>query len=68
MKTISLLCAAILSFSAGGLGMHHAGWFQQRNPRSDAPQVRNADPMSSDAAMRYRQCQQNNWRLVMHIR
>ena len=47
--------------------MCKAGWFAGK-PRSQAHQVRSDDPMRSEEAMRYRTCQQTNWRLVMTVR
>ena len=67
MKTAILVCAALLTFSASAYGMCKAGWFSAK-AKSETPQVQCTDPMQSEAAMRYRTCQQTNWRLVMTVR
>jgi hypothetical protein len=69
LKTAALVSAALMSFTASGVGMHHAGWFNGKASRGgETRQVRAADPLHSDAAMRYRHNQSANWRLVMAIR
>jgi len=67
VKTTALVCAALLAFSASAYGMCKAGWFG-RMAKPEAPQVHCTDPMQSEAAMRYRTCQQTSWRLVMTVR
>jgi hypothetical protein len=69
MKTMTLICAAALAMTAGGLGMHQAGWFAtQRGGHVEARQGKPGDPLHSDAAMRYRANQSTSWRLVMTVR
>ena len=67
MKTTALVCAALLMCTASAFGMCKAGWFAGK-PQSAAPQASNHDPMRSEAAMRYRTCQQTSWRLAMTVR
>ena len=67
VKTTALVCAALLVFSASAYGMCKAGWFAGK-AQPEVPQVRCTDPMQSDAAMRYRTCQQTSWRLLMTVR
>jgi len=68
-KTTALLGAALMTFTASGVSMHQAGWFQSRSTRgSETRQVRNAEAFHSEAALRYRHCQCLNWRQVMAIR
>jgi hypothetical protein len=69
MKTTALLFAALMTFTASGFSMHKAGWFDAKPGRAaETRQVRNTDPLHSDAAVRYRHSQNLNWRLVMSIR
>ena len=67
MKNTALVCAALLTFSASAFGMCKAGWFAGK-PQPESRQVHNTDPMQSEGAMRYRTCQQTNWRLAMTVR
>jgi hypothetical protein len=71
MKTMTLMCAAVVAMAAGGLGMRQAGWFA--TPRgvhaeTRSQVVKSTDPLHSDAAMRYRTNQSTSWRLVMTVR
>jgi hypothetical protein len=66
VKTMALVCAGMLTFSATGVGMK-AGWFGGKTP-TEARQAQNSDPLTSDAAMRYRQCQQASWRTALTVR
>lgn len=69
LKMLVLMCAATLTFAASGLGMHQAGWFNAKALcREEAREARCGNPSHSDAAMRFRQNQTTNWRLVMSIR
>jgi hypothetical protein len=75
MKTIALVCAAMMTFSASGYGMHKAGWFHGKcghaaegHAESQTRHKCCSNPFQSDAAMRYRQNQNINWRLVMALR
>jgi hypothetical protein len=69
MKLMALVCVATLTFAASGLGMHRAGWFCGKALcREETREARCGDPVQSDAAMRFRQNQTTNWRLVMSIR
>jgi hypothetical protein len=69
MKTLVLVCAAMMAFTASAFGMHKAGWFSGKAPRHlETRQVRGNDPLHSDAALRYRQNQTTNWRLLMTVR
>jgi hypothetical protein len=70
MKTMALMCAAVMAMAAGGFGMHKAGWFAtQHGCRNEARhQVKAGDPLHSDAAMRFRTCQNTNWRVAMTVR
>jgi hypothetical protein len=70
LKTLVLVCAAMTTCTASGLGMHMAGWFSGTSC-AEAPisQIKNADdPLQSDAAMRYRHNQTMHWRVIMTIR
>jgi hypothetical protein len=66
VKTVALVCAAMLTCSLSGVGMK-AGWFGGKAP-SDAHHVHSSDPMNSEAAMRYRHCLHNSWRLALTVR
>ena len=67
MKTTALVCAALLTCTASAFGMCKAGWFGGK-PHPEARQAHHSDPMQSEAAMRYRTCQQTSWRLAMTVR
>jgi hypothetical protein len=68
MKTMALVCAALLTFSASAFGMHKAGWFDSKPQRSaESRQVRN-DPLQSEEAIHFRQNHNTNWRTVMAVR
>jgi hypothetical protein len=69
LKTTALVGAALMTFTASGVSMHHAGWFHARSTRnSESRQVRNVEAFHSEAALRYRHNQNLNWRQVMAIR
>jgi hypothetical protein len=49
-----------------GLCLGHAGWLKAHPPRTAAAAAQ-ADPFSSDAALRHKNCQPSHWRmLVLH--
>jgi hypothetical protein len=66
VKAMALVCAAMLTFSVSGVGMM-AGWFGSK-AGTEPRQVRSSDPMTSDAAMRYRHCLHSSWRLALTVR
>jgi hypothetical protein len=66
LKTLALVCAGMLTFSATGVGMK-AGWFGGK-AQAEARQAQNSDPMNSEAALRYRQCLQTSWRTALTVR
>lgn len=70
MKTVILLCAAMLVMAAAGFGMYKAGWFYgQRHTHGEARrQAKAADPLQSEEAMRFRTCQNTSWRVCMNMR
>jgi len=69
MKTTVLVCAAMLTFTASAFGMHKAGWFDFNSPPDNpSQQVQSSVPLHGEAAMRYRQNQNLNWRCVMSLR
>jgi hypothetical protein len=54
MKTMSLVCAAMLTFTASGFGMQWAGWFNKQPSRSESRPSRVVDPMQGEEAIHYR--------------
>jgi hypothetical protein len=70
MKKRGLFLVTVLSLVLSGFGMAHAGWFSSgpRGPRArTAParvQAKTSDPMSTQAAWRWRRGQASNWRTV----
>jgi hypothetical protein len=67
MKKRGLFLLTVLSLVLSGLWMSHAGWFSGRARAARAAQVRSQkvfDPMTTQAAWRYRHGQASNWRTV----
>jgi hypothetical protein len=59
MKTMTLVCAAMLTFTASGFGMQWAGWFNKLPGRGEPRQVKAVDVMHGEDAIRYRHNQGN---------
>jgi len=69
LKSMGLVCAAMLMFTASAYGMHRAGWFGNQSPIAvDAREAPASDPFQSPEAMRFRQNQNTNWRLITTVR
>ncbi len=68
MKLLALVCAVTLTCTASAFGVHKAGWFGSADCPTETPRAQSSDPLQSEAAMRYRTCQQTNWRSVMSLR
>ncbi|MCC6418296.1 MAG: hypothetical protein IT429_08645 [Gemmataceae bacterium] len=75
MKRRNLFFVTILSLAFSGICMAQAGWFTAERAPRPAPRAaqarstaRTADPMTSQAAWRYRRGQASNWRTVMMYR
>jgi hypothetical protein len=65
VKSMVLVCAAMAALSASSFGSQVAGWLAARPQNSGViEQIRTRDPMNSEAAMRYRTCQQSTWRII----
>ena len=68
LKTAVLICAAMATFSASGIGMHKAGWFSGSSRVGETRQIRIEDVMRSEGAFQYRSLQQTSWRQAMTVR
>ena len=66
VKTMALVCTAMLTFSVSGVGMK-AGWFGGK-AAAVARHVQSTDPLNSEAAMRYRHCLHSSWRTALTVR
>jgi hypothetical protein len=71
MKKRGLFLVTVLSLALSALGMARAGWFSStRGARAGAHSAqvhtpaKGFDPLSSEAAWRYRRGQASNWRTV----
>jgi hypothetical protein len=54
MKTMALVCAAMVTFTAGGFGMQMAGWFSRTQGRAESRQLLLTDPLQTDVVTHYR--------------
>jgi hypothetical protein len=68
MKTMALMCAAVVVMAAGSFGMYKTGWFSTARTSHAAARQQAEDPLHSAAAMQYRNNQSTSWRLVMTVR
>jgi hypothetical protein len=63
MKTMALVCAAMLTFSASAFGMHLAGWFHKASNRTETRQVQANDSKEREAIAHY----QHNMGTRLHL-
>jgi hypothetical protein len=71
MKRRGLFLVTVLSLLCSGVLMARAGWFspgRAARTASRAAQARAFDPLTSQAAWRYRRGQASNWRTVLMYR
>jgi hypothetical protein len=69
MKRCGLILATLLSLTLTGFTTTRAGWLGSRPGRShhaaSANRPNEAEALSGEAALRYRQCQPTHWRAVL---
>jgi hypothetical protein len=68
MKVLVLIGAAVLTCTASAYGMNLAGWMSPSPPPSQSACHPDEDPLSTEAAIRYRLNHNINWRCAMMIR
>jgi hypothetical protein len=70
VKSMALVCAALASLSASSFTNHMAGCLIGTfHSTTETQQIWRTDPMNSEAAMRYRTCQQQlSWRQTFAVR
>jgi hypothetical protein len=68
VKCYGLILATLGMTLLSGWALRSAGWFSRpvREPaRPCRPHARSADPLASESAWRYRQCQPHHWRYLV---
>jgi hypothetical protein len=71
MKRCGLILATLLSLLLTGFTTTRVGWLGSRPGRPSAPrhasttQPKDDEPLSGEAALRYRQCQPTHWRACL---